>query len=113
MVERGKRPAILWYLWNACQLEIDSNRKFIRWRGFCHRSTAHFSGWGAAAHPSGLTANSSLSAALLLEHLGLAKSAAAVRGAVAGYLKSNRPKPPDLGGPAKTAEVTQGVLAAL
>ncbi|MBI1916525.1 MAG: tartrate dehydrogenase [Planctomycetes bacterium] len=54
-----------------------------------------------------------LSAALLLEHLGLAKSGAAVRGAVAGYLKSKRPKPPDLGGTAKTVEVTQGVLAAL
>src|SRR5262245_34890838 len=54
-----------------------------------------------------------LSAALLLEHLGLTKGATAVRGAVAGYLKSNRPKPPDLGGSAKTVEVTQGVLTAM
>jgi tartrate dehydrogenase/decarboxylase / D-malate dehydrogenase len=54
-----------------------------------------------------------LSASLLLEHLGLGKSSAAVRGAVAGYLKGSRPKPPDLGGTAKTVEVTEGVLAAL
>jgi tartrate dehydrogenase/decarboxylase/D-malate dehydrogenase len=54
-----------------------------------------------------------LSAGLLLEHLGLVKSGAAMRNAVAAYLKSNRPKPPDLGGQAKTVEVTQGVLAAL
>jgi hypothetical protein len=32
---------------------------------------------------------------------------------VAAYLKGNRPKPPDLGGTAKTAEVTEGVLAAM
>jgi tartrate dehydrogenase/decarboxylase/D-malate dehydrogenase len=54
-----------------------------------------------------------LSASMLLEHLGLAKSATAVRDAVAGYLKGSRPKPPDLGGTAKTVDVTEGVLAAL
>jgi tartrate dehydrogenase/decarboxylase/D-malate dehydrogenase len=54
-----------------------------------------------------------LSAGMLLDFLGLAKSAAAVKGGVAGYLKGNRPKPPDLGGTAKTTEVTEGVLAAM
>src|SRR5262245_50871577 len=54
-----------------------------------------------------------LSAGMLLDFLGLAKSAAAVKGAVAGYLKGSRPKPPDLGGGAKTVEVTEGVLAAM
>src|SRR6516162_10210554 len=54
-----------------------------------------------------------LSAGMLLDFLGMAKSAAAVKGGVAGYLKGNRPKPPDLGGTAKTTEVTEGVLAAM
>ena len=54
-----------------------------------------------------------LSAGMLLDFLGLAKSAAAVKGAVASYLKGSRPKPPDLGGVAKTTDVTEGVLAAL
>src|SRR5262245_24514968 len=54
-----------------------------------------------------------LSVGLLLDHLGLTRSAAAVKGGVAGYLKGNRPKPPDLGGKAKTTEVTEGVLAAM
>ena len=39
-----------------------------------------------------------LSAGMLLDFLGLAKGAAAVKAAVAGYLKGSRPKPPDLGG---------------
>jgi tartrate dehydrogenase/decarboxylase / D-malate dehydrogenase len=54
-----------------------------------------------------------LSAGMLLDFLGLAKSAAAVKNGVAAYLKGNRPKPPDLGGNAKTVEVTEGVLAAM
>jgi tartrate dehydrogenase/decarboxylase/D-malate dehydrogenase len=54
-----------------------------------------------------------LSAGMLLDFLGLAKGAAAVKGGVAAYLKGNRPKPPDLGGHAKTVEVTDGVLAAM
>jgi len=54
-----------------------------------------------------------LSAGMLLDFLGLAKSAAAVKGAVAAYLKGSRPKPPDLGGTAKTTEVTEGVLTAM
>jgi tartrate dehydrogenase/decarboxylase/D-malate dehydrogenase len=54
-----------------------------------------------------------LSAGMLLDFLGMAKSAAAVKGGVAAYLKGNRPKPPDLGGTAKTTEVTEGVLAAM
>src|SRR5438270_4543581 len=54
-----------------------------------------------------------LSAGMLLEHLGLVRGAAALRQAVAAYLKGSRPKPPDLGGHAKTTEVTEGVLAAM
>ncbi len=54
-----------------------------------------------------------LSVGLLLDHLGLAKSAAAVRGAVAAYLKSGKARTPDLGGSARTTDVTEAVLAAL
>ncbi len=54
-----------------------------------------------------------LSAVLMLEHLGLAKSAAAVRDGVAAYLKNRKNLPPDLGGAAKTVAVTEAVLAAM
>ncbi len=54
-----------------------------------------------------------LSAGLLLDHLGLARSAAAVRKGVAAVLKAGKPRTPDLGGTAKTGEVTEAVLAAL
>jgi tartrate dehydrogenase/decarboxylase/D-malate dehydrogenase len=54
-----------------------------------------------------------LSVGMLFDFLGLAKSTAAVKGAVAAYLKGSRPKPPDLGGTAKTTDVTDAVLAAI
>jgi tartrate dehydrogenase/decarboxylase/D-malate dehydrogenase len=54
-----------------------------------------------------------LSSGMLLDHLGLSQSAAAIRRAVAAVLKAGRPRTPDLGGNAKTAEVTEAVLAAL
>jgi tartrate dehydrogenase/decarboxylase/D-malate dehydrogenase len=54
-----------------------------------------------------------LSAGLLLEHLGLDKSAGALRKAVADVLKAGAPRTPDLGGKAGTVEVADAVLAAL
>jgi tartrate dehydrogenase/decarboxylase/D-malate dehydrogenase len=54
-----------------------------------------------------------LSVALLLDHLELSRSAAAVRRAVAAVLKSGKARTPDLGGSAKTTDVTEAVLAAL
>jgi tartrate dehydrogenase/decarboxylase/D-malate dehydrogenase len=54
-----------------------------------------------------------LSAALMLDHLGLAASATAVRNAVAAVLKDGKTMPPDLGGKAKTNEVADAVLAAV
>jgi tartrate dehydrogenase/decarboxylase/D-malate dehydrogenase len=54
-----------------------------------------------------------LSAGMLLDHLGLSKSASAVRNAVAAVLKAGKPRTPDLGGSAATAAVTEAVLAAL
>ncbi len=54
-----------------------------------------------------------LSAGLLFDHLGLDKSANALRQAVAKVLKDGAPRTPDLGGKASTAEVADAVLAAL
>ncbi len=53
-----------------------------------------------------------LSAGLMLDHLGLGKSAESVRAAVAAVLKAG-PRTPDLGGSAGTREVADAVLAAL
>jgi tartrate dehydrogenase/decarboxylase/D-malate dehydrogenase len=54
-----------------------------------------------------------LSAGLMLDHLGLAASAAAVRNAVAAVLKDGKVMPPDLGGKATTATVAEAVLGAV
>ena len=54
-----------------------------------------------------------LSVGMLLDHLRLAKSATAVRQAVAAVLKAGKPRTPDLGGNATTVVVTEAVLAAL
>jgi tartrate dehydrogenase/decarboxylase/D-malate dehydrogenase len=54
-----------------------------------------------------------LSAGMLLDHLGLEKSATALRDAVAAVLRAGRTSTPDLGGTATTAQVTEAVLAAV
>lgn len=54
-----------------------------------------------------------LSAGMLLDHLGLAQSSTAVRQAVGAVLKAGKPRTPDLGGTATTAQVTDAVLGAL
>jgi tartrate dehydrogenase/decarboxylase/D-malate dehydrogenase len=54
-----------------------------------------------------------LSAELMLNHLGLAASAAAIHDAVATVLRDGQALPPDLGGRATTTEVAEAVLAAL
>jgi tartrate dehydrogenase/decarboxylase/D-malate dehydrogenase len=54
-----------------------------------------------------------LSAALMLDHLGLPASATAVRNAVAAVLKEGKTMPPDLGGKATSTAVANAVLAAM
>jgi tartrate dehydrogenase/decarboxylase / D-malate dehydrogenase len=54
-----------------------------------------------------------LSAGMMLDHLGLAQAAAAVREAVAAVFRAGKVRTPDLGGTAKTKEVTEAVLAAM
>ena len=54
-----------------------------------------------------------LSSAMLLEHVKLPAASAAIRKAVAAVLKAGKVRPPDLGGAARTVEVTDAVLASL
>jgi tartrate dehydrogenase/decarboxylase/D-malate dehydrogenase len=54
-----------------------------------------------------------LSAAMMLEHLGVNKSAQAIRNAVATVLKLGQVRTPDLGGNAKTTDVADAVLKQL
>ena len=54
-----------------------------------------------------------LSAALMLDHLNLAKSAEAVRGAVSKVLAAGEVKTPDLGGKHTTTDMGNAVVAAI
>ncbi|MFM7150518.1 MAG: tartrate dehydrogenase [Gemmataceae bacterium] len=54
-----------------------------------------------------------LSASMMLDHLGLAPAASAVRRAVEVVLKAGTPRTPDLGGNASTVQVAQAVAKAL
>jgi tartrate dehydrogenase/decarboxylase / D-malate dehydrogenase len=54
-----------------------------------------------------------LSAALMLDHLGLAASATAVRGAVSKVLAAGEVKTPDLGGKATTTQMGDAIVAAI
>jgi tartrate dehydrogenase/decarboxylase/D-malate dehydrogenase len=54
-----------------------------------------------------------LSAGMLLDHLGLTAAGDRVRRAVAAVLRAGKPRTPDLGGTARTTEVTEAVLAAV
>ena len=54
-----------------------------------------------------------LSAGLMLDHLGSARAAKAIRDAVAGVLKAGKVLPPDLGGKATTTDVGTVVVGAL
>jgi tartrate dehydrogenase/decarboxylase/D-malate dehydrogenase len=54
-----------------------------------------------------------LSSALMLDHLGLTKSADAVRAAVASVLAAGTVKTPDLGGKSTTKDIGTAVLASI
>jgi tartrate dehydrogenase/decarboxylase / D-malate dehydrogenase len=72
-----------------------------------HGSAPDIAGKGVANPTAAI-----LSAALLLDHLGLARSAEAIRAAVQAVLKAG-PRTPDLGGTAGTVAFTDAVLAKL
>jgi|SRR5579871_461721 len=54
-----------------------------------------------------------LSAAMMLDHLGITDGAQQVERAVAGVLADGRLRTPDLGGPSSTEQVTDAILAKL
>jgi tartrate dehydrogenase/decarboxylase/D-malate dehydrogenase len=92
----------------AASANINPERAYPSMFEPVHGSAPDIAGKGVANPMAAM-----LSVGLMLDHLGLGESAAAVRGAVAAVLKAGRPRTPDLGGSAKTAEVTEAVLAAL
>ncbi len=92
----------------AASANINPERNFPSLFEPVHGSAPDIAGKGIANPLAAI-----LSAALLLDHLELAKSEQALRGAVAKVLKERRALPPDLGGSARTTEVADAVLAAL
>jgi tartrate dehydrogenase/decarboxylase/D-malate dehydrogenase len=92
----------------AASGNINPDRKYPSMFEPVHGSAPDIAGKGIANPLAAI-----LSGEMLLDHLGLAKSAAAVRQAVTAVLKAGKPRTPDLGGEARTVEVGDAVLAAL
>jgi tartrate dehydrogenase/decarboxylase/D-malate dehydrogenase len=92
----------------AASANINPGRKFPSMFEPVHGSAPDIAGKGIANPLAAI-----LSGEMLLDHLGLSRSATAVRKAVAGVLKAGKPRTPDLGGNARTVEVADAVLAAL
>jgi tartrate dehydrogenase/decarboxylase/D-malate dehydrogenase len=91
----------------AASANINPERTFPSMFEPVHGSAPDIAGKGVANPTAAI-----LSAALLLEHLGLGRSAAAMRVAVQKVLREG-PRTPDLGGSAGTVAFTDAVLAAL
>jgi tartrate dehydrogenase/decarboxylase/D-malate dehydrogenase len=92
----------------AASANINPERTFPSMFEPVHGSAPDIAGKGVANPLAAI-----LSGGMLLDFLGLQKGAAAVKKAVAAVLKSGKARTPDLGGTAKTAAVTEAVLAAL
>src|SRR6516165_10455043 len=92
----------------AASANINPERTFPSMFEPVHGSAPDIAGKGIANPLAAI-----LSAGMLLDFLGLAKSAAAVKGGVAAVLKAGKVRTPDLGGSAHTNDVTDAVLAAL
>jgi tartrate dehydrogenase/decarboxylase/D-malate dehydrogenase len=92
----------------AASANINPERLFPSMFEPVHGSAPDIAGKGIANPLAAI-----LSAGMLLDHLGLGKSAAAVRKAVAAVLKAGTARTPDLGGTAKTTEVAEAVRAAV
>jgi tartrate dehydrogenase/decarboxylase/D-malate dehydrogenase len=92
----------------AASANINPERLFPSMFEPVHGSAPDIAGKGVANPLAAI-----LSSGMLLDHLGLARSGAAIRQGVAAVLKAGKPRTPDLGGRASTIEVTDAVLAAL
>jgi tartrate dehydrogenase/decarboxylase/D-malate dehydrogenase len=92
----------------ASSANINPTKKFPSMFEPVHGSAPDIAGKGIANPLAAV-----LSAALMLDHLGLAKSAAAVRGAVSKVLGEGKVKTPDLGGKDTTTQMGDAVVAAV
>jgi len=92
----------------ASSANINPTRQFPSMFEPVHGSAPDIAGTGKANPLAAV-----LSAALMLDHLGLATSAAAVRDAVGRVLAEGAVKTPDLGGTHTTTQVGDAVLAAV
>jgi tartrate dehydrogenase/decarboxylase/D-malate dehydrogenase len=90
----------------AASANLNPERKYPSMFEPVHGSAPDIAGKGIANPLAAI-----LSAAMLLDHLGLDAAGAAVRRAVAVVLKAGQPRTPDLGGTAGTAAVGEAVLA--
>ena len=92
----------------ASSANVNPTKKFPSMFEPVHGSAPDISGKGIANPMAAI-----LSAALMLNHLGLTKAADATRGAVAKVLAEGKVKSPDLGGTATTSQIGDAVLAAV
>jgi tartrate dehydrogenase/decarboxylase/D-malate dehydrogenase len=92
----------------ASSANINPTKKFPSMFEPVHGSAPDIAGKGVANPLAAV-----LSAALMLDHLGLAKSAAAVRSAVSKVLSEGKVKTPDLGGKDTTTQMGDAVVAAV
>jgi tartrate dehydrogenase/decarboxylase/D-malate dehydrogenase len=92
----------------AASGNINPERRFPGMFEPVHGSAPDIAGKGIANPMAAI-----LSAGMLLEHVGIAAGALAVRRAVATVLKAGRPFTPDLGGKAGTKDVGDAVLASV
>ncbi len=92
----------------AASANINPTRKHPSMFEPVHGSAPDIAGKGIANPLAAI-----LSGVMMLEFLGLDQPAARIRAAVTKVLAAGAPLPPDLGGTAKTADVTAAVIAAL
>lgn len=92
----------------ASSANINPERVFPSMFEPVHGSAPDIAGKGIANPLAGI-----LSAALMLDHLGVPAAATAVRDAVTRVLEKGDAMPADLGGKAGTGQVTEAVLSAL
>jgi tartrate dehydrogenase/decarboxylase/D-malate dehydrogenase len=92
----------------AASANINPERAFPSMFEPVHGSAPDIAGKGIANPLAAI-----LSAKLMLDHLGHTKAAARLHEAVAGVLKMGKPRTPDLGGKATTAEMAEAVLKLL
>ena len=92
----------------ASSANVNPTKKFPSMFEPVHGSAPDIAGKGVANPLAAV-----LSAALMLDHLGLAGAAKRVRDAVAKVLAEGKVKTPDLGGTATTTQMGDAVLAAV